>query len=161
LDGTSSFDASDGKPGGICKAAYHPRLPLQGTLDGLVELGRLPKVDDVDISVGRTHDEQVIPHIHRVDSLLALYRGSWSALPEIPILQSLVPRSRHYHGRAHRLEVSDASYGSLVLRYLHSLACRQVADFGLFIRSARDYLLTVLQGPCQLQQFKMTRAHSY
>lgn len=72
LDCTPSLDTADREASPVGKAADNPCLPLEGALQGLVELVGLDEVDDVDVAIGGAHDEQVVPHVHRVDALLAL-----------------------------------------------------------------------------------------
>ena len=72
LDGTPSLDTTDREACRVGKAADNPCLPLEGTLQGLVEFVGAREVDDVDVAIGGAHDEQVVPHVHRVDAVLAL-----------------------------------------------------------------------------------------
>lgn len=72
LDCAAALDAANGKPGCIREAADDPRLPLERGLHGLVELGRVVQVDDVDVPVRRADYQQLVLHVHRVNALLAL-----------------------------------------------------------------------------------------
>lgn len=93
LNGATTFDGTDGETGGIGKAADYPRLPLEGGLHGLVKLGRLVQVDDVDVAICGTDDEKLVLDIHRVNAFLALHACDWCLLPDIPVLHRLIPRS--------------------------------------------------------------------
>lgn len=91
LNGAATFDTAHGKARRVGEAADYPRLPLQGGLHSLVELGGVVEVDDVDVSVSCTDDQELVLDVHRVDTLLAFHSGDRSRLSEIPILDSLVP----------------------------------------------------------------------
>lgn len=73
LNCTSTLDTSHGKTTRICEAADNSCLPLEGTLQRLIKFSRLVQVDNVDISVGRSHNQEFILHIQRINSLLALH----------------------------------------------------------------------------------------
>jgi hypothetical protein len=144
LDGTPTLDTPDGKPLRVGEAAHHTRLPLQRALQGLVELGGLLEVDDVDVAVRGADDEQVVPNVHRVDALLALHGAGRGLAPEVPVLDGLVPRPRHGHGRAVGLEVLDAADRLVVRRDRRHLARRQVHHLGHLVGARRNDLLAVL-----------------
>ena len=93
LDGTAALDTTDGKPGGIDEAAYHPRLPLKRGLHSLVEFGGVVEVDDVDVPVCRTNHQELAFYVHSVYPFLALNRGNRGGLSEIPVFDRLVPRT--------------------------------------------------------------------
>lgn len=93
LNGAATFDTAHGKARRVGEAADYPRLPLQGGLHSLVELGGVVEVDDVDVSVSCTDDQELVLDVHRVDTLLAFHSGDRSRLSEIPILDSLIPRT--------------------------------------------------------------------
>ena len=93
LDGTAALDTTDGEPGGIDEAAYHPRLPLKWGLHGLVEFGGVVEIDDVDVPVCRTNHQELALYVHSVHPFLALNRGNGGGLSEIPVFDRLVPRT--------------------------------------------------------------------
>ena len=71
LDRAAAFDAADCEPGGVGEAREDSRLPLQGALEGFVEVGRFVQVDDVDVAVRGADDEELVPGVDAVDALLA------------------------------------------------------------------------------------------
>ena len=91
LNGATTFDTADSKPGGIGEAADYPRLPLERGLHGLVEFGRLVKVDHVDVPIGGSDHEQLVLHVHGVHSFLTLHRRDGRLLSQIPVLDCLIP----------------------------------------------------------------------
>lgn len=62
-------------------------------MHGLVELCWLVEVDDIDVAVCGTDDEQFVLDIHGVDTLLALDGGDCGRLAQIPVFDCLVPRA--------------------------------------------------------------------
>lgn len=64
-----------------------------------MEYGWVVEFDDIDVAIGCADDEQIALRIHRIHSLLALHRRNSSLLPQVPVLDGLVPRPRHDHGR--------------------------------------------------------------
>ena len=63
LNGASAFHAADGETTTIVEAGHHPCLPFQGRLDGFIELGRVVKVDNVDVAIGGGDDEECVHHV--------------------------------------------------------------------------------------------------
>lgn len=51
LNSATALDAADSEASGVGKAADDAGLPLEGALEGLVELERVLQVDDVDITI--------------------------------------------------------------------------------------------------------------
>lgn len=93
LHSAASLNTADSKSAGIDKAAYYSRLPLQGTLHRLVELGRIAQVHDVDVSICGSDDKKVVSGIHSVDAFLALQGSDRIWCAEVPVFDSLVPRT--------------------------------------------------------------------
>lgn len=81
LDGAAAFYASDRKARGVGEAGDDSGLPFQRALQGLVEFGGLVEADDVDVAIRGADDEELIPRVHAVDSLLAVDRCYWGGLP--------------------------------------------------------------------------------
>lgn len=99
LDSTSSFDTSNRKSGSVSEAANNPGLPLQRTLECLVELRGVAEVDDIDIPICSSNDQEVLLHIQGIDSFLTLYSRNSCRLAQVPVLDRLVPRSSNNHRR--------------------------------------------------------------
>lgn len=57
LDGTTTLNTTHREARRVGKAANHARLPFQRRLQGLVELGGVIEVDDVDIPIRRADDQ--------------------------------------------------------------------------------------------------------
>ena len=70
LNGASALHAADGETTAIIEAGHHPSLPFQGRLDGFVEIGRVVKVDNVDVAIGGGDDEESVHHVQTVDTFL-------------------------------------------------------------------------------------------
>lgn len=98
LDGATALDGADREARGIGEAADHARLPLERTLNRLVELERILQVHDVNVAVCGADDEEVVADVHRVDSLLRGDGANGRALSEIPIFDRLIPTARDQHG---------------------------------------------------------------
>lgn len=98
LDGATALDGADREARGIGEAADHARLPLERTLDRLVELERILQVYDVDVAVCSADDEEVVANVHRVDSLLRGDGADGRALSEIPVFDRLIPAASDQHG---------------------------------------------------------------
>lgn len=145
LDGAAALDATNGESRGISEAAHHPGLPLEGTLQRLVDLGRLLEVDDVDVAVGGAHDAQVVAHVGRVHALLALHRGRGALLPQVPVLDRLVPRARHHHGRAVAVEEAARPHRLVVRANDNILLRAEVADLDVFVGRGGDDFGSVLE----------------
>ncbi len=144
LDRAPTLDAPYSESVRVGKAADDPCLPLERALERLVELGRVFQVDDVDIAVGRAHHQQVVSHVHGVNSFLALHRRRRLALPQIPVFDGLIPRSCDHHRGAAVLEEPDGPHRQVVLRNLHGLEGREVADLGLLVGTGGDHFLPIL-----------------
>ena len=116
LNRTSSLDTSDCEARCVWKAANNSGLPLQWTLNGLVELCRITQVDHIDVSIRRSHNQKVLLHIQGIDALLALHAGNRLSLSQIPVLDGLVPRACDDHRcvRSRRFEVTDTADGLVV-----------------------------------------------
>lgn len=68
-------------------------------MGGLVEFGGLVEGDDVDVAIGSANDEELSLDVHGVHALLALNGGDGIRGAQVPVLDGLVPRARHDHGR--------------------------------------------------------------
>ena len=148
LDGTAALDTTDGKPGGIDEAAYHPRLPLKRGLHSLVEFGGVVEVDDVDVPVCRTNHQELALYVHSVYPFLALNRGNRGGLSEIPVFDRLVPRTGDEKRRISRWVRNHvtASNGSIVSRDLHGSCStsRKIEHAGSLIGSSSNDFGTIL-----------------
>lgn len=80
LDRTSSFDAADGEAASIVEARDNTSLPFQRALHCFVELGRFAQINNVDVTVGGSDDEECVHNIDAVNSLLTLHRRDGSRL---------------------------------------------------------------------------------
>jgi hypothetical protein len=116
LNSTSAFNTANGKSSGVREAANSSCLPFQRTLQCLVDLRRLAQVDDIDISICRANNQKVLLNIQCVDSFLHLDSSDRLRLAQVPVLYSLIPRTRNYHGlvRPHRLKIPYAAYRLVV-----------------------------------------------
>lgn len=150
LDRASAFYAADGETGRVAEAADHPRLPLQRTLHRFVEFGRVLQVDDVDVSIRRRDHQQLILHVHTVDSLLAVHAGYGRRLSQIPVFDRLVPRARDEYGpgAVRHVDEADASDGLVVRRDLDGgrVAGVEVEEAGCFVGAAADDFGAILRG---------------
>ena len=79
----------------IRKTTHNPRLPLKRTLHRLEHTRIAPsQIEDIDIPLRAPHNhDAIIPHVHRVHSLLALQCGRRPLLSEVPVLDCSVEGS--------------------------------------------------------------------
>lgn len=144
LNGATALNATNSEASGIRKAADDSGLPLERALQGLVELCRVLEVDDVDVAICGADDAQVILHVEAVDALLALHRRSRPLLAHIPVLDRLVPRARHHHGRAVVVEEAHVAH-RLVVRSYHNVLLRgEVAYLDVLVGARRDDFGSIL-----------------
>ena len=141
---------ADSEARSIGEAADYPRLPLQGGLHGLVEFGRLVEVDDVDVAVCGTDDQQLVLDVHGVDAFLALDRGDWCRLTQIPVFDGLVPRAGDQEWLAAHGGIGDhvaASNGRVMRGNLNGgrLACSEVEHAGCLVGTGTDHLGSILK----------------
>lgn len=140
LNSATALDTANRKARRIREATHDARLPLERTLNLLVEFVGFLEVHNVDVSIGRAHDEQILACIHRVDALLTVYREHRIARSKVPEFDLLVPRSCCQHLLSIRLEVADRSYGLLVRLDAHRLLGAQVAYFEVLVGAdGRDF----------------------
>ena len=144
LNGASAFDATDSETHRVSKAADNSGLPFQRTLQSLVELCGVFEVDNIDISVGSSHNAEVVPHIHRVHAILALNSGGRALRSEIPVLDCLVPRARNNHGSTIVFEESYATYGLVVCTNHHILLRSNIANLDILVCAGRRKFCAVL-----------------
>lgn len=144
LNGASALDTTDCKARRVCEAAHHSRLPLQGALHRLVELGRVLEVDDVDVAVRRADDAEVVLDVEGVDALLAGDGRRGPLLAQIPVLDRLVPRSRDDHGAAPAVEEAHVADGLVVRANDNVLLRREIADLDVLVCACRDDLGAIL-----------------
>ena len=149
LDRATAFDGADGEAGGVGEASDDARLPFQGRLDRLVELGRFVQVDDVDVAVCRADDEEVVLAVDAVDSFLAVHTGDGGGLSQIPVFDCFVPGSGDEYGASGAGNV-DHTYASdrlVVCGYLLSLGASsgEIQHASCFVCAASNYLCTVLR----------------
>lgn len=157
LDRAAPLDTTHREARSVAKAAYHARLPLERALERLVEFQGVLEVDDVDVSVGRADDEEVVADVHRVDSLLGGDGADRCALSEIPVLDRLIPAAGHQHGaiRLWRLEELSALDGCIVGGDLLRLKiAAEVAKLGLLVGAGGYEFRAILQGPCQYGDYE-------
>jgi hypothetical protein len=114
LDGTASLNATNRKASRVCEAAHHPRLPLQGTLQRLVELGRALQINNVDIPIRRANHTEILLNVQRVHPVLTRHTRRRALLPHIPVLDRLIPTPRHDHGSALVLEETHGAHRLVV-----------------------------------------------
>lgn len=97
LNGAATFDGADSEARRVTEAAHDASLPLQRARNGLVDLGGLGEVHNVDVALGGCDDKQlVVLDIHAVDTLLTLQgahglhgvRGG-----QVEVLDCLIPRA--------------------------------------------------------------------
>lgn len=160
LDGTAALDTADGETSGIDETADDPCLPFERGLHGLVELGGVVEIDDVDIAVCRADDQQFIFHVHAVHPFLAFNRSNGGRLPQIPVLDCLVPRPGD-EKRGVSCRVRDhiaASNGGIVSRDLHgsSRTSRKIEHPGSFIGTCADNLGSILYKIASLTHWILT-----
>lgn len=144
MNRATPLDTANSKSSGVGEAANHARLPLERALQGLVKLGRVLEVDDVDVAVGGADDAQVVADVHRVHALLALHGGGGPLRAEIPVLDCLVPRSGHDHGGAVGLEEAARADGLVVGANDNVLLRGEVADLDVFVGRGGGYLCSIL-----------------
>lgn len=151
LDGTATLDTTNGKPSGINETVDCPRLPLEGRLHGFVEFGGAIEIDDVDVPVRRTDNEEFVLHVHGVHSLLTLERGDGGGLPQVPVFDRLIPRTGDEKGRVSCgvWNHITASNRSIVSRDLHGSrsAGSKIEHPGSFIGTSPDDLGPILRTP--------------
>lgn len=151
LDGTATLDATNGKPSGINETVDCPRLPLEGRLHGFVEFGGAIEVDNVDVPVRCTDNEEFILHIHGVHSLLTLERGDGGGLPQVPVFDCFIPRTRDEKGGVscgvwNHITASNRSIVSSDLHGSRS-AGSKVEHPGSFIGTSPDDFSPILRTP--------------
>lgn len=144
LNSATALDTTDCEARRVRETADDSSLPLKGALQCLVEFRGVFEVDDVDVPVGRADDEQVLLHVHGVDTLLACQSGRRALLPEIPVLDRLVPRAGDHHGAAAAVEEAHAPYGLVVCSDDNVLLGRQVADLDVLVCTGGGYLCSIL-----------------
>lgn len=148
LDRTSTFDTPNGKTSCVAEAAYHSRLPLQRTLHRFVEFRRLVQIHHIDVPIRRRDHQQLVLHIHAVDPVLAFDTGYRRWLPEIPVLDRLVPRARYEYrtGAARHIDETDTSDGLVVCGDLDcGRGAAKVEHAGCFVGTAADDFAAILQ----------------
>ena len=91
MDGAATFYASDRETRGVGEAGDDPGLPFQRALQRLVEFRGLVEADDVDVAVRGCNDEEFVPRIHAVDTLLTVDGCYGGGLPQVPIFDGSVP----------------------------------------------------------------------
>jgi hypothetical protein len=74
LNGTSSFDAADGKPIAVREARHHSGLEFEGTDECFVDSVWRGEVEDGNVSVCCADDEELILGVHRIRSLRQCHR---------------------------------------------------------------------------------------
>jgi hypothetical protein len=149
LNSTSALYTPHREPRSVAEATHHPRLPLQRTLHRLVEFRRLVQVHNVDVPICRRDHHQFILDVHTVYPLLTVQRRDRIRLPQVPVLDGLVPRAGHEH-RCVGARGFDEAYASdrLVVRS-HLLRGRparsQVEEAGSFVGAAAGDFGAILQ----------------
>jgi len=100
LNSTSSFNTTNSETRSISKAADYPRLPLEGGLHSLVEFRWVIEVNDIDVTIRSPDNKQFILDIHCVNAVLTINLRNRVRLPEIPVFDRLIPRTRHEKRRS-------------------------------------------------------------
>lgn len=144
MDSATAFDATDGKSGRVSKAADNPSLPFERTLQCLVDFGGILEVDDVDVSVGGANNAEVVLDVQGVDSFLAGDGRRGTLLPEIPVLDSLVPRSRDNHRAVAAIEEATVPHGLVMCSNDNVLLRSEIADLDVLVGASRSDLCSVL-----------------
>lgn len=99
LNCAATFDTADREAVVVgCEAGDHAGLKFQWRLNGLVECVGLVEVDDIEVTVGRAHNQELALCIHGVDALLTIDRRGRLVAAEIPIFDCLVPRGCDENG---------------------------------------------------------------
>lgn len=119
LNGASTLDRANSKTLRVVEAAHHAGLPFERALHRLVELAGILQVDDVDVTISGSDHEQVVAHIHGIDTFLSLHSSGRVRGAEVPVLDLLVPTTCHRHGGAVGLEVANTLNGHIVSGDLH------------------------------------------
>jgi hypothetical protein len=97
LDGTSSFDRTDGETCGIGETADGSGLPLERTLNLLVCTIGLVEIEDLNPTIGSSDNKKLVASIHGVDTFLALNGSDGGLLTAVPVFDSLVPGTGDNH----------------------------------------------------------------
>ncbi len=147
LDGAAAFDAADCKAHSVGETADDSGLVFQRRLEGLVKFGRFVEVDDVNVAIGSSDDEESILDVQGVDALLVLDVGHGGRAAEVPVLDRLVPRARHEHLIARGF--NKAAHSDRLVVSSDLLGCGgvggQVNDSGRFIDAGPSYLGPILE----------------
>lgn len=148
VDCASAFCAPYCETGGIYESANAACLPFQRALDCFVELLRLAKIDDVQISICRSYHQKLVSRIHSIDSILTVYRRNRRALSQVPVLYFLIPASRHQNrslGAWHFYHLTTSN-GRIMYGNLSLFKTDQINHSGCFVCANAKYLLSVLFG---------------
>lgn len=150
LNSASTFDASHRESRAVREGADDACLPLQRRLDGLVEVGGIFEVDDLDPAFrGADYEHLVVAHVHAVDAVFALDACDWLRLPQVPIFDCFVPATGDEHWAVvehNRFYAADR----LIVRCDLDCVCglcfarSQVEHFSLLVRTGAEDLLAVL-----------------
>jgi hypothetical protein len=122
-------------------------------LQALVEFARVFEVDHVDEAIRGSDHAKVITHIQTVHALLAVNRERGTLLPEIPVLDGLVPRARDEHGVTVGFEPTDGTDGLVVRANGDILLRGEIADFDVLVGACRGDFGSVLY------TFRLAMAH--
>lgn len=138
LDRAAALNATHREAARVRETADNARLPLQWALDGLEYLVRVLDVDDIDVSLRSTDNQQTLLYVHRVHPLLHRHSRRRLLLPHIPVLDRLVPRARHEHiPGLWVLNELDAANRLIVGRHLRGLPRLQVETPGSLVCTSR------------------------
>jgi hypothetical protein len=116
LDRTAPFDRSYGETGRVAEAGYYACLPLQGTGDGLVDLGRVLQVHHVDVALSSRDNKELVLDVHAVHALPRIQRADRLRAFQVPEFDGLVPGAGRHVVVATGLEPAHASDALGVLR---------------------------------------------
>ena len=80
----------------------------------LEEFEGVVEVHDVEVAVGGADYEELVPHVHGVDAVLAGDGAGGGGLPQVPVFYGFVPGAGDEHGVAGVFEELDAADGRVV-----------------------------------------------
>lgn len=144
MEPAPALDATDGISRSVVETAHNPCLPFQGALRSLVDGGGAVKVHNLQPAIGGCNDKQFGFDIHGVDAFLALDSGCRTLLPQVPILDSLVPRASHDHLSIVDLEGTDTLDWLIMSGDLLCSAGVYVQKAGRFIYARANDVVAIL-----------------
>lgn len=147
LNGAAALDTSDRESVRAGKARNDPSLPLERALKRLVDVCGVREIDDGNVTLGSADNKELTLNVHGVAPLGEVEGGRGSRGPQIPVLQCLVPRSRHQHLSCAGIGGVNESYGFyriVVSRDLCRLSGLEVEEPRGLVCAARNNLGSIL-----------------